>query len=76
MRVCATDVNEVPVVTPVNVSFTENQANGTVLVPEISYVDQDAGDYSTFTLTRVCCVGISLHFVGHCVVRIMRDCGR
>ena len=49
----AADVNEAPVISPVNVSFPESQANGTLLVPSINYVDQDSGDYTTFTLTRV-----------------------
>ena len=48
------DINEAPVLTPVNVSFNENQATGTVLLPRIDYTDQDSGDYSTFTLVRVC----------------------
>ncbi len=39
--------------TAIDASFNENQVNGTILVPFVPIADPDAGDYATFTLTKV-----------------------
>ena len=45
------DINEALVITPANVSWTENQPVGTILVRNITWFDQDHGDYPTFTVS-------------------------